>query len=127
MKLHDGTGVGIKRVSDTPTNEAAAGIVTTVTPGGQSYVENTWRVPFNANAVSVSAVVDTAAEITTVVQGLYNKMSPGPEIISSKDMNLAWSAVTITVGALGDGIVEIREAYVKRVFCTITGRHAPGF
>lgn len=39
------------------------------------------------NDITVSAVVDTAAEITTVAQSV--KMSPQPEIISSKGMNLA--------------------------------------
>lgn len=42
------------------------------------------------NDITVSAVVDTAAEITTVAQcEEHVKMSPQPEIISSKGVNLA--------------------------------------
>lgn len=40
--------------------------------------------------VSVSSVVDTAAEITTVAQSVAHvKMYPQSEIISSKDVNVA--------------------------------------
>lgn len=53
---------------------------------------------------SVSAVV---AEISTVTQRVYGKMSPHPEIISSKEGNLAGGGGTMTVGALRDAPVEI--------------------
>lgn len=45
-----------------------------------------WQVPVRVNGVSVSVVV---ADISTVTQRVYGKMSPHPEIISSKDGNLA--------------------------------------
>lgn len=62
-------------MSDSSTKEAATGIVPTFRPGGQYYGESIWRVPFKVIAVLVSAVVDTAAEIAFVAQGLYDKMS----------------------------------------------------
>lgn len=57
------------------------GIVPTVRLWGRP-----WQVPVRVNGVSVSAVV---ADISTVTQRVYGKMSPHPEIISSKDGNLA--------------------------------------
>lgn len=52
------------------------------------------------NDITVSAVVDTAAEINTVAQNVaHAKVSPQSEIISSKDVNLAAGACTsMTVG-----------------------------
>lgn len=47
------------------------------------------------NDITVSAVVDTAAEINTVAQNVaHAKMSPQSEIISSKYVNVAAGACT---------------------------------
>lgn len=75
------------------------------------------------NDITISAVVDTAAEITTVAQSVAHiKMSSQPEIIFSKDMNLAscgWESTTE-----GD---RRGPGQTARVRCTITGRLAPGY
>lgn len=60
-----------------------------VRSGGLGYGESAWRISIKVNGVSVSAVVDTAAEITIIAQRVYDKMSPCPENSSSIDVNLA--------------------------------------
>lgn len=50
----------------------------------------------------MSAVVDTAAEITIIAQRVYDKMSPRPEISTSIDVNLAGGGATMAVGYLGE-------------------------
>lgn len=59
-----------------------------------------WKIHVKVNDITVSAVVDTAAEINTVAQNVaHAKMSPQSEIISRKDVNVAAGACTsMTVG-----------------------------
>lgn len=110
-----GTGVGSKhaRSKGSPTVGAEKGIVSSVRSWGVGYGEIAWRIPVKVNDVPVSAVVDTAAEITIVAQSVHDQMSPRPEIISSKDVNLAGGGETMTVGALGDVLVEIGGTRVR--------------
>lgn len=61
----------------------------------------------------MSAVVDTAAEITIVVLSVYDKMSSRPEISPRKDVYLVWGEESMTVGALGDVLLEIGETNVQ--------------
>lgn len=61
------------------------------------------------NDVPISAVVDPAAEITIVVLSVYDKMSSRPEISPSKDVNLVGGGESMTMGALGDVLLEIGE------------------
>lgn len=55
------------------------------------------------NGVPVSAVVDTAAEITIIAQWAYDKVSPRPNI----NVNLAGSGVTMTMGSRWNTLIEI--------------------
>lgn len=59
-----------------------------------------WKIHVKVYDITVSAVVDTAAEITTVAQSVAHvKMYPQSKIISSKDVNVAAGACTsMTVG-----------------------------
>lgn len=59
-----------------------------------------WKIHVKVIDITVSAVVDTAAEINTVAQKVaHAKMSPQSETISSKDVNVAAGACTsMTVG-----------------------------
>lgn len=65
------------------------------------------------NDVLVSAVVDTTAEITIVPQSIHDQMSPCREIIWRKDVSLAGGRETMTVGALGDVLVEIGGTQIR--------------
>lgn len=111
-----GTGVRSKhaRSKVSPTVGAEKGIVSSFGSGGAvGYAEGAWQVPVKVNDVPVSAVVDTAAEITIVAQSIHDQMSPRPEIISSKDVSLAGGGETMTVGSLGDVLVEIGGTHVR--------------
>lgn len=71
------------------------------------------RTPVKVNDVPMSAVVDTAAEITIVVLSVYDKMPSRPEISPNKDVNLVGGGESMTVGALGDVYLEIGETNVQ--------------
>ena len=53
------------------------------------YGESAWRIPVKVNGVDLSAVVDTAAEITILSESVYGSMSPRPKVLSHVDVNLA--------------------------------------
>lgn len=91
--------------SDTPTVGAATRVVPSVRSGGLGYGESAWRIPIKVNGVLVSAVVDTAAEITIIAQQVYDKMSPRPEISTSIDVNLTGGRATMAVGSLGNAFL----------------------
>ena len=59
------------------------------------------RIPVNINGVSISAVVDTASEITILSETVYDSMSPHPRVLSHVDANLAGGGATMSVGSLG--------------------------
>uniref|UniRef100_A0A8W8MJN8 Peptidase A2 domain-containing protein n=1 Tax=Magallana gigas TaxID=29159 RepID=A0A8W8MJN8_MAGGI len=80
---------------------------------GCDYAKGAWQLPVEVNDVPVSAVVDTAAEITIVAQSIHDQMSPRPEIISSKDVSLAGGGETMMVGSLADVLVEIGGTHVR--------------
>lgn len=102
------------RSKRSPTVGAEKGIVSSVRScGAVGNAEGAWQVPVKVNDVPVSAVVDTAAEITIVAQSIYDQMSPRPEIISSKDVSLAGGGETMTVGSLGDILVEIGGTHFR--------------
>lgn len=53
-------------------------------------MESLWIIPVKVNDITVSAVIDTAAEITNVAQSVAHvKMSLQLEIICSKNVYLA--------------------------------------
>lgn len=111
-----GTGVRSRhaRSKVSPTVGAEKGIMSSVgSCGAVGYAEGAWQVPVKVNDVPVSAVVDTAAEITIVGQSIHDQMSPRPEIIASKDVSLAWGGETMTVGSLRDVLVEIGGTNVR--------------
>lgn len=101
--------------SDTPTVGAATRVVPSVRSGGLGYGESAWRIPIKVNGVLVSAVVDTAAEITIIAKRVYDKMSPRPEISTSIDVNLAWGGATMAVGSLGNALIEIEGTQLRHL------------
>lgn len=93
--------------SDTSTVGAATRVVPSVRSGGRGYGESAWRIPIKVNGVLVSAVVDTAAEITIIAQRINDKMFPLPEISSSINVNLAGGGATMAVVSIGNAFIDI--------------------
>uniref|UniRef100_K1PUT2 Uncharacterized protein n=1 Tax=Magallana gigas TaxID=29159 RepID=K1PUT2_MAGGI len=93
--------------SETPTVGSATRVVPSIRSGGLGYGESAWRISIKVNGVLVSAVVDTAAQITIIAQRVYDKMSPRPEISTSIDVNLAGGGATMAVGSLENALIEI--------------------
>lgn len=70
----------------------------------------------------MSAVVDTAADITIIAQRVYDKMSPRLEISTSIDVKLAGGGATMSVGSLGNALIEIGVPVKTACVCCPTSR-----
>lgn len=75
--LQAGTGVESKCIRDIQTVKAEKRIMPSVRSRDVRLWERTWQIPLQVNGVFVSAVVDTAAEITIIFQMVYDQ-APGP-------------------------------------------------
>ena len=74
---------------------AATRVIPPVRSGVLGYGKSAWRIPVKVNGVCISAVVDTAAEITILSETVYCSMSPRPRVLSHVD------GATMSVGSLG--------------------------
>lgn len=70
----------------------------------------------------MSAVVDTAADITIIAQRVYDKMSPRLEISTSIDVKLAGGGATMSVVSLGNALIEIGVPVKTSCVCCPTSR-----
>lgn len=57
---------------------AVTRVISSVRCGVLGYGESAWQIPVQANGVDISAVVDTAVEITILSETVYDSMSPSP-------------------------------------------------
>lgn len=61
----------------------------------------------------MSAVEDTAGEITIIAHWVYYQMPPNPAIYSNIDVNLCRGGAIMAVGALGGVLIEIGESQLN--------------